>query len=305
MDHGAAEHVEPGAIEGVPLPVEILLPPLVMVAMTIVGLELKPSDLMRTLQEPLRTGTALAAQLLLLPLVAATLIVLLDLDATVAGGLILIATAAQAPVSNYFCVLARADVALSVTLTALSSVVATFTMPWIAQAGFALLADDGQPVHLPPGRMMFQIATGLLLPLAAGMAVRHLAPVFVARSRTRMQWTSLAVLAALLGTIVIDQAATIAPRLGSLVLTSTLFTVAAAGIGVALAGAAGWSRWHAVTMLAAFPARSLSMATLVAVGVLGRTQFLAFAVVFFVVQAVLLVPAMLLARGRAQAPPIA
>jgi hypothetical protein len=49
-------------------------------------------------------------------------------------------------------------------------------------------------------------------------------------------------------------------------------------------------------MFAAFPARSLSMATLVAVGILGRMEFLSFAVVFFVVQALLLVPLMLHAR---------
>lgn len=285
-----------------PMPVESLLPPLVMLAMTIVGLELTPADLLRALHDPLRTALVLAAQLLLLPMVAAALILGLDPDPVVAGGMMLVAAAAQAPMSNYFCVLARADVALSVTLTALSSVIATFTMPWAVQAGFGLLSDPGHGVQLSPTRMMGVIATGLLLPLAVGMLVRQLLPGLVSRQRTRLQWLSLAVLAALLGAIALDQASTIADRLGSLVLTSALFTVAAAALGVTLARLARWSEVQTITMAAAFPARSLSMATLVAVGLPGHNQFLSFAIVFFVVQAALLVPAMLVARSRAGAP---
>ncbi|MCC7547875.1 MAG: bile acid:sodium symporter [Burkholderiales bacterium] len=280
------------------MPIESLLPPLIMLAMVIVGLELTPADLLRALHEPRRTALALAAQLLLLPLLAAGLAVILELDAIAAGGLVLVAAAAQAPVSNYFCVLGRADVALSVTLTALSSVIATFTMPWAAQAGFDLIARDSTALQLPAAQMVRYIATALLLPLAAGMLVRHLAPAFVARNRGRMQWASVVLLAALLGSIAFDQAATIAQRLGSLVVSSALFTLIAALLGVAVARLAGWPGTQALTMFAAFPARSLSMATLVAVGILGRTQFLSFAVVFFLVQAAMLVPAMLWARRR-------
>jgi len=285
-----------------PMPVESLLPPLIMLAMTIVGLELTPADLGRALHNPLRTALVLVAQLLLLPLTAAALVAVLGPDPVVAGGMMLVAAAAQAPVSNYFCVLARADVALSVTLTALSSIIATFTMPWVVQAGFGAFASHGHFVQLSPTRMMAVIATGLLLPLAVGMLVRHAVPGTVARYRAPLQWLSLALLGTMLGAIALDQAPTIAERLGSLVLTSALFTVAAAALGVALARLAHWSDVHAITMAAAFPARSLSMATLVAVGLPEHNQFLSFAIVFFVVQAALLVPAMLVARRRAGAP---
>jgi len=282
-----------------PVPAEALLPLLVMLAMTIVGLELTLADLARAAHAPARVATALMAQVVLLPLLAVAIVLTLDLDPTVAGGLMLAAAAAQAPVSNYFCVLGRADVPMSVTLTALSSVTATFTMPWVAQAGFGLIASEQHAVQVPPLAMMRHIATGLLLPLAAGMLLRHLAPGFVTRNRGRLQWASLALLVALLGTIASDQARTIAAHLGSLILSSALFTLAAAAVGVAVARAVGWPFNQTLTMAAAMPARSLSMATLVAVGVLGRTRFLSFAVVFFVVQAALLVPAMLLARARA------
>jgi len=281
-----------------PVSVESILPHLVMFAMTIVGLELTLPDLLRVLRYPLHTGIALLGQVLLLPLVGVGLIVALNLDATVAGGLILIAAASQAPMSNYFCVLARADVALSVTLTAISSVVAMLTMPWITWAAFEWLARFDEAVYLPPGPMIRQIALGLLLPIAAGMIIRHVAPALVERHRARLQWVSLFALAGILGLIVIDQAATISAHLGALVLASGLFTAVSACIGAGLAGLLGWSRLHRVTMIAAFPARSLSMATLVAVGILGRMDFLSFAVVFFVVQALLLVPLMLHARRQ-------
>jgi BASS family bile acid:Na+ symporter len=281
-----------------PVSVESILPHLVMFAMTIVGLELTLPDLLRVLRFPLHTGIALLGQVVLLPLVGVGLIVALDLDATVAGGLILVAAASQAPMSNYFCVLARADVALSVTLTAISSVVAMFTMPWVTRAAFAWLAHSSEAVHLPPGAMMRQIALGLLLPIAVGMVIRHLAPAFVERQRARLQWASLLALVGILALIVVDQAATITAHLAGLVLASALFTAIAAALGAGLATLFGWSHLHRITMVAAFPARSLSMATLVAVGILGRMEFLSFAVVFFVVQALLLVPLMLRARAQ-------
>jgi hypothetical protein len=73
----------------------------------------------------------------------------------------------------------------------------------------------------------------------------------------------------------------------------------AAALGLGMARAFSWNRTESVTMIAAFPSRSLSIATLIAVNVLGRPEFLSFAVIFFLVQSALLVPAMVMARRRA------
>jgi ACR3 family arsenite efflux pump ArsB len=100
----------------------------------------------------------------------------------------------------------------------------------------------------------------------------------------------------MLAILLADQAGTIRRNLLPIVLAAGLFTVSAAALGFGLAKAFSWSREDTVTMVAAFPSRSLSIATLIALNVLGRLEFLSFAVVFFLVQSLLLVPVMMLSR---------
>ncbi len=276
--------------------VSIGLPLLIMLAMTIVGLELEVADLRRVLKYPLHVAAALVGQIVVLPLFAAALILTMQLQPAVAGGLILAAAAPQAISSNFFCLLARSDIALSVTLTAVSSALAVFVTPLIAGSMFALLLEQDTGFSLPVLKVMQQVATGLLLPVAAGMLVRHYAPAFVLRNRTRFQQLSLAALGIMLVVLFVEQADAIRGSFPTIALAAVLFTVGAAALGLGMARVFSWSREDTVTLIASFPSRSLSIATLIAVNVLGRLEFLSFAVVFFLVQAALLVPAMLLAR---------
>ena len=277
--------------------IEIALPLLIVLAMVIVGLELTPADLGRVLRFPVQVAVGLLGQMLVLPVFAAALIVLLRPEPSVAGGLILAAAAPQAMSSNYFTLLGRANVALSVTLTAFSSLLALAATPLIAKLGFALLLDRQAGIALPVGAVMLQVAIGLLLPVAAGMLVRHFAPGFVERNHVRLQRLSLAALAALLILILVDQAATIQRSLWSIATLSVLFTIGAAVLAWGTARALAWSRGDVLTLVVALPSRSLSIAALIAVNVLGRTDFLAFAAPFFVVQALLLLPVLLNARS--------
>ncbi|MEI7969320.1 MAG: bile acid:sodium symporter [Betaproteobacteria bacterium] len=273
------------------------LPVLVMAAMVVVGLELTPADLARVLRYPAQVVVGLLAQVLVLPLIGAALVMLLRPDPAVAGGLLLVAVAPQATASNLYCLVARADIALTVTLTAVSSAVALLSTPVLAAMLFRLLLDPAAGIRLPVGPVAWQALSGLLMPIALGMALRARAPRFVARWRGPVRWASLGALGLLLVVLLVGARAPIARHFRVIVLAATLFTVAAAGAGFLLSRALSWPRDSAVTMVAAFPARSLSLATLVAVNVLGRVDFLSFAVVFLVVQTALLLPVMLLARS--------
>jgi BASS family bile acid:Na+ symporter len=278
---------------------EIGLPLLIMLAMTVVGLELTLADLRRVLHYPVHVAVALFGQVLVLPLVAAMLILLLRPEPAIAGGLILTAAAPQAISSNYYCLLARADIALSVTLTAVSSALAVVSTPLLAGLAFSLLLEQQAGFVLPTGKVMQQVVTGLLLPVSAGMLVRHYAAGFVERNRARFQRISLVAISVMLAILLVDQADTIWRNLGSIVLAAALFTIATSALGFGLAKAFSWNREDTVTLVAAFPSRSLSVATLIAVNVLGRLEFLSFAVIFFIVQALLLIPGMILFRNAA------
>jgi BASS family bile acid:Na+ symporter len=272
------------------------LPLLIMLAMAVVGLELTAADFRRVLHYPVQVAASLLGQLALLPLIGAGLIWLLRPDATVTGGLILVATAPQAIVSNYFCLLARADVALSVTLTALSTLLAIASTPLLAGLAFGLLMDPQAGIALPAARVVKQVASGLIAPVAAGMLVRRYAPSFVERNRNRLKIVSLVAMAAWIVLVIVSQADTIQRNLAPILAAAALFTVIAGVVGLAVAKSLRWPRVDRLTVSIGYPARSLSVATLIAVNVLGRPEFLSFAVVFFLVQVALIVPAVLLMR---------
>lgn len=276
--------------------VHVGLPLLIIIAMTVVGLELTIADLRRVMHYPTHVAAALFGQVLALPIVAAALIVMLRPEPVIAGGLILAAAAPQAISSNYFCLLARADIALSVTLTAVSSVLAVVSTPLVATLGFKLLLEQDAGFALPADDVAQQVVTGLLLPVSAGMILRHYAPSFVARNRTRFQWLSVVAVMSMLAILLVDQAGNIWRTLLPTVSIAVAFMAGAAVIGFGMAKSFSWDREDTVTMVAAFPSRSLSIATLVAVNVLEQLDFLSFAVVFFVVQSLLLVPVMMLLR---------
>ena len=276
--------------------VHVGLPMLVILMMAIVGLELTVADLRRVLHYPFHVAVALIGQIMLLPFLAAILILVLAPDPLIAGGLILAAASPQAISSNYFCLLARADIALSVTLTAVSSALAVISTPLIAGLGFHLLLEQNTGFELPASDVAKQVVGGLLLPVAFGMLVRHCAPEFVKRNRSRFQWLSVLSVVTMLGLLIVDQAGTIWHHLLPTVSIAVLFMAVAAVLGFSMAKSFSWNREDVVTMVAAFPSRSLSIATLVAVNVLERLDFLSFVVVFFVVQSLLLIPTMILAR---------
>jgi len=278
--------------------VELGLPLLIILAMTVVGLELTPADLFRVLHYPKQVAFGLLCQAVVLPLIAAVLILLLRPQPAIAGGLILTAAAPQAMTSNYYCLLARANIALAITLTAVSSVLAVATTPLLAGLGFDLLLGQQQGFALPADQVTRQVLTGLLMPIGAGMLVRRYAPGFVERNRHRLQRLSMIAVAVMLAILLVDQFVTIQRNLVSILLVALVFTACAMALGLGVAKAFSWSRADTLTMVAAFPSRSLSIATLIAINVLGRLDFLSFAVTFFLVQAVLLIPTMLLAREQ-------
>jgi hypothetical protein len=105
----------------------------------------------------------------------------------------------------------------------------------------------------------------------------------------------------MLAIILLDQAATIERNLASIIVAAVLFTAGAAVLGLIVAKGLSWNRADTLTMVAGFPSRSLAVAALIALNVLGRSDFLSFAATFYLVQALLLIPVMLLARPASAA----
>jgi len=277
----------------------VALPLLVVFTMFVVGLSLARAEFAKLVRHPRVTITGLATQWLLPPAVAVLLVKVLALPAVLAMGVILAAAAPPAVISNYYALLARANVALAVTLTAVASLGAAVCTPVSASLAYWLAMQQSTAFDLPIAKVLQQTVIGLLLPVLVGMAVRHLASAWTARHEPALRRLALLAVGILVAFIVTDQISFIRAQLALLLLTAALFTGLLLAVGWLLGRALSRSRAERRALLFGFPARNMAVATLVAVAAFGRVDIAAFAAVFFLVQVLVLVPLALLLGRRA------
>lgn len=159
----------------------VVLPLALMLIMFGMGMTLTIADFRRVITSPLAVFTGVACQMIGLPLIALCLAALLGLPPELAVGLMVIAACPGGPTSNIITHLSRGDTALSVTLTAVSSVLTVFTIP--ALIAFAIThygAGDGT-ITLPFGKTVIQLIAVTLLPIALGMWLHAAKPAFAQR----------------------------------------------------------------------------------------------------------------------------
>jgi BASS family bile acid:Na+ symporter len=263
---------------------DVAVPAIVWLLMLVVGLELTLADFRRVLLYPKAVGVATVGQLLLLPLIAAGLIWILQPAPHLVAGMVLLAACPGGAISNFYTYLARANVALSVTLTAVSSLLALVTMPLLMSAGFALFLDRHEVIEVPVGRMALKLAIMLVVPIAAGMALRQWKEPLVERHAQGLRWLSLAALGLLIALILFAQRENLMRDAGPVILAAALFALLdmAAGWGVGVL--AGLNVEDRFTFLLEFTARNLAIAAVIGIMVLGRVEFLLFATLFFLAQ---------------------
>lgn len=150
----------------------IIVLPILTLLMFDLGLSLEGKDFLLVFRRPRAILAGMLGQLILLPLLAFGVTWVLNLPPVFTIGVMLIACCPGGSSSNVFSKLANGDVALSVSMTAVSSVVTLVTMPlimsWVS-ASYGRAVD----IHLPVGNLLVQNLLTMLLPIIAGILVRR------------------------------------------------------------------------------------------------------------------------------------
>ncbi len=154
----------------------ILLPVALGVLMLGMGLGLILADFQRITRYPKAVLIGLVNQIIILPIVGFIIVSLLPLRPEIAVGLMIVAICPIGPSSNVLTYLAKGDVALSVTLTAFSSIIAIFTIPFLATLTLQHFMGESAAISLPIGSTMAQIFLIIVLPMIIGMTIRHYFP---------------------------------------------------------------------------------------------------------------------------------
>lgn len=191
--------------------------PILTLLMFQLGMELDRHAFRRVVHHPGALAAGLAGQLLLLPLIAFGVALAFRLPPLFFLGLMLIACCPGGSSSNIFSMLAKGDVALSVTLTALSSIITLFTIPAVMSLAtrFAATHSD-MAIHLPAGRLFLQNIVLQFLPMAAGMLFRHRCPKRARRLHTLLGRIAFPALMLLVALFFLQYADTILRHIGRL-----------------------------------------------------------------------------------------
>jgi len=246
------------------------LPLALAIIMFGLGLDLTWADFRRVSRHPRAVAVALVCQLLLLPAICFGLVVLFDLPPLLGIGMLLLAASPGGTSANLFSHLFHGDVALNITLTAINSVIALFTLPLIV--GLAIgYYDRGEEVSLPLGEVVNVFAI-VLVPVAVGMLVKDRRPGFAARMERPVRIGSAVILAALVLGILLDQRENVAGYLADVGLVAALFCAISLVVGYVVPRAFGVVDDQAIACSMEIGVHNATLAIFVAVEVLETTE---------------------------------
>ena len=183
----------------------VLLPLALASVMLGMGLGLVPEDFRRIGRDPKAVMVGLLSQMVLLPLIGALIVWLVPMPPVIAVGLLVVALCPAGPSSNLTTYLAKGDMALAVSLTALSSVITVLTIPVLANLALRTLLGAQTEISLPIGATMLQILLITLVPTASGMALRQRWPATSARLERRVSGLAAGLLVLIVVTLLVQE----------------------------------------------------------------------------------------------------
>ncbi|HUH29331.1 bile acid:sodium symporter family protein [Gelidibacter sp.] len=169
----------------------IFLPLSLAIIMLGMGMTLVLADFSRILKNPKAILVGLTNQLIFLPIIGFSLAIAFNLHPVMAVGLMILSTCPGGATSNLITQVCRGNIALSVTLTAISSIICVFTIPFILSYALDYFGTEtGVAIKLPILHTIIQIMGITIIPISIGMFIRRLKPDFARRMEKPMRTAS-------------------------------------------------------------------------------------------------------------------
>ena len=209
--------------------------PILTLLMFDLGLALRPADFKLIAERPKPIIIGLVGQIILLPLIAWAIIRLsafsVQHSAFFIIGIMLVACSPGGSSSNVFSMLAKGDVALSVTLTACSSIITLFTLPlimaWVVQS----VQMSAISIQLPVGKLLVQNIVLMVVPISIGFIVNLFKPQVAEKIHNVLKRIAMPALVLLVTIFFFQHKQTIVEEFGSLGLTMSILILATTSCG--------------------------------------------------------------------------
>ena len=211
--------------------------PILTLLMFALGLVLKPADFKLVVTRPKPVLIGLFGQIILLPLVAWLIIrspLTTNLSPLFIIGIMLVACSPGGSSSNVFSMLAKGDVALSVTLTACSSIITLFTLPLI-MAWVTASVGESVAIHLPIGKLFMQNIVLMVVPIALGFVLNIYRELTAQKIHAVLKRLAMPALLLLITVFYLQHKETIIAEFTSLGLTMSVLILATTSCGALIA----------------------------------------------------------------------
>ena len=249
---------------------QVVLPLSLFIIMLGMGLSLKLSDFTRVVQIPRAMIIGITCQMILLPLIGLAIIMIFALPPELAVGLIILTLCPGGTTSNMFSYLARADVALSITLTAVISLVTPFTIPLLTGLAMEMLMDNADQFSIPIGKTILQLLVITVVPVALGMFLFNKFPGFATKMEKPVKIFSIVLLFIIIAAIVAKSWSSMAGFFAQTGLATLSLNLISMAVGYGIANAAKLDKRQAATVGIEVGIQNGTMALLVTGTILGN-----------------------------------
>ncbi len=210
--------------------VAVMLPLALGIVMLGLGLSLTLADFKRVVTYPKPVVVGLVCQMVILPAVCFAIARGFGLAPALAVGLMLLAASPGGATANLFSHLAKGDVALNISLTAVNSVLSLLTLPLIVNFAMESFMGVGQFVPMQAGKII-QVFGIVLVPVGLGMLIRAKRPAFADAAGGRVKALSAFVLVAVVVAAVAKERAHIGEYFQQVGLAALAFNLASMAVG--------------------------------------------------------------------------
>ena len=228
----------------------IFLPLALFIIMLGMGLGLTLNDFKRVFIQPKAVILGLIAQLIVLPCGGFLLAMIFPLSPELAVGVMIIAACPGGPTSNMVTYLVKGNVALSITLTAMSSLITVFTIPLVVNLAMQNFMGEAAALQLPFLKTVIQIAVITFVPVTIGMLIHNYTPQIAAKLEKSVKWFSLFFLGLIIAGLLLKERDNVLGfffQVGGVTLTLNLLTMAL-GYAIAILGKLDQSSARAITV---------------------------------------------------------
>ena len=211
---------------------QIFLPISLAIIMFGMGLGLVTGDFVRLFSFPKAVLVGLCNQILLLPLIGFAIVALFDLNPSMAIGLMIISVCPGGPSSNLITQVSRGNIGLSVTLTALASLITVFTIPILLSKAIAYFTGNtGVVIQLPILETMVQILVITIIPISVGMMIRKQKEAFALSMEKPMRTASTVLFVIIFLVIIIANKDNLVQAMKEVGLATLLLNLLTMGLG--------------------------------------------------------------------------